>query len=61
MTKNRYLERENMLGHVALVITFYEKRQLAGSIRWRNGGIWADEGFAFGVQQCFVRRLHEEK
>ena len=50
-----------MFGHVALVIAFYEKRQLAGMTRWRNGGIWADDGFAFAVQQCFVGRLHEEK
>ena len=50
-----------MLGHLALVIAFYEKCQLAGGIRRRNGGIWADDGFAFVVQKCLVRRLHEEK
>jgi hypothetical protein len=61
MRKNKYLESKDMLGHVALVIAFYEKRQLAGMIRWRNRGIWADDRFAFAVQQCFVRSLHEEK
>ena len=61
MRENKYLERKDMLGHVALVIAFYEKRQLAGSIGWRNGGIRADDGFTFSVQQRFIRRLHEEK
>ena len=62
MRKNIDLERKNMFGHVALVVALYEKRQLTGSIRWRDGGIRADNGFAFAVQECFwVRRLHEEK
>lgn len=49
MGKNKYLERKDILGHVALVIAFYEKRQLTGGVRWRNGGIWSDDGFAFSV------------
>ena len=51
-----------MLGHVTLIVALYEKRQLTGSIRWRNGCIRANDGFAFGVQKCFwIRRLDEEK
>ena len=53
------LERKDMLGHVALFIALYEKCEFTGSIRRRNGGIWANDGFAFVIEECFwVRRLH---
>jgi hypothetical protein len=56
------LERKDMLGHVALLVALYEKRQLTGSITRRNGGIRANNGSAFAVQECFwVRRLHKDK
>ena len=41
-----------MFGGVSGIVPFDQEGEFAFLIRGRNGGVGADDGFAFGVLEC---------